>query len=456
MGSSLAAKPLPVPYSLDAEQSVLGGLLLNNRAWYELGNVVAEDDFYTQDHRVIFRAIGEMLNAGKPCDFVTLSEHLRNQGKIDHVGGISYLGTLSADTPSASNIPAYAQIIRERSVQRSLIAAGQDIAELGYRPDGLAGDELLAKAQQLVIKLQGRTSGKVMTMRQVVDIGVEVIKRAQQAKNEDKKLGIPFGIKWLDDRIGGLQGGDVVVVAGRPGLGKTAFANQFAIHAAGLGFPGVAASLEMYARQVAIRSLAHAAKVNNTRLRFGGVEEAEKAFDKVVALSALPLFWDFDTYTLAGICAQITHLKIKQNISFAMVDHIGLVETDGGSRQTNNDRIGQVTRTFKKLAKTLDIPVILLSQMSREIEKVRRVPIMSDLRDSGSIEQDASIVIFPHSETPDGKNPKSISFVMPKNRDGRTGNSGPIYEFDGATQTFRVPEPKEDEAGPWHSDPLSP
>ncbi len=456
MGSPLAAKPQQVPAAIDAEQSVIGGLLLNNRAWYELGNVVAEEDFYTLDHRQIFRAIGELLNAGKPCDFVTLSEHLRHQGKLDEVGGMSYLGTLSADTPSAANVSAYAQIVRERAVQRSLIAAGQDIAELGYRPDGLAGDELLAKAQQLVIKLQGRTSGKVLTMRQVVDIGVEVIKRAQEAKAEDKKVGIPFGIKWLDDRIGGLQGGDVVVVAGRPGLGKTAFANQFAIHAAGLGFPGAAASLEMYARQVAIRSLAHVAKVNNTRLRFGGSEEAEKAFDQVIALGNLPLFWDFDTYTLTGICAQITHLRIKQNIRFAMVDHIGLVETDGGSRQTNNDRIGQVTRTFKKLAKTLDIPVILLSQMSREIEKARREPIMADLRDSGSIEQDASIVIFPHSETPDGKNPKSISFVMPKNRDGRTGKSGPIYEFDGATQTFRVPAPPEEVPGYQSSDPLSP
>lgn len=425
------------PHATEAEQSVLGGLLVDNRAWPELANLLREDDFYFGDHRVIFRGIAELLNAGKPCDFVTLTEHLRNQGRLEEVGGQSFIGTLAADTPSAANIRAYAEIVTERATQRSLIAAGRDIAELGYQPDGASPEELLAKAEQLVFRLQSRTAAKALTMREVVDIGVQVITAAKQAKAQDQKLGIPFGIKWLDDRIGGLQGGDVMVVAARPGMGKTAFATQYALRVAFDGVPGFLASLEMYARQVAIRTLAHAAQVNNTRLRFGGAEESEAAFDKVVEVGNLPLWWDFDSYTLSGICAQMTHHRVKHGIRFGIVDHIGLVETDGGSRQSNNDRLSQVTRTFKKLAKTLDIPLILLSQLNRDVERERREPCMADLRDSGSIEQDASIVLFLHSDTPDSKNPKAINLVMPKNRDGKKGKSGPIVEFDGATQTFR-------------------
>jgi len=451
----LEATPKHPPHATEAEQSVLGGLLVDNRAWPELANLLREDDFYSGDHRVIFRGIAELLSAGKPCDFVTLTEHLRNQGRIEDVGGLSYLGTLAADTPSAANIRAYAEIVTERATQRGLIAAGQDIAELGYQPDGASPEELLAKAEQLVFRLQSRTAAKALTMREVVDIGVQVITAAKQAKAQDQKLGIPFGIKWLDDRIGGLQGGDVMVVAARPGMGKTAFATQYALRAAGDGLPGFIASLEMYARQVAVRTLAHAAQVNNTRLRFGGADESEAAFGKVVEVGNLPLWWDFDSYTLSGICAQLTHHRVKHGIRFGIVDHIGLVETDGGSRQSTNDRLSQVTRTFKKLAKTLDIPLILLSQLNRDVEKVRREPIMADLRDSGSIEQDASIVLFLHSDTPDNKNPKAINFVMPKNRDGRKGKSGPSYEFDGATQTYRMAALPEDDGLPG-SDPLSP
>ncbi len=451
----LEATPKHPPHSIEAEQSVLGGLLMDNRAWYTLANKIREDDFYTRDHRDIFRGIAELLNAGKPCDFVTLSEHLRNKGEIE-VSQISYLGTLAADTPSAANIHAYAEIVTERATLRGLIAAGQDIAELGYQPEGATPEELLAKAEQLVFRLQSRTAAKALTMREVVDIGVQVITAAKQAKEQDQKLGIPFGIKWLDDRIGGLQGGDVMVVAARPGMGKTAFATQYALRAAGDGVPGFIGSLEMYARQVAIRTLAHAAQVNNTRLRFGGAEESEAAFGKVVEVGNLPLWWDFDSYTLSGICAQLTHHRVKHGIRFGIVDHIGLVETDGGSRQSTNDRLSQVTRTFKKLAKTLDIPLILLSQLNRDVEKVRREPIMADLRDSGSIEQDASIVMFLHSDTPDNKNPKAINFVMPKNRDGRKGKSGPIYEFDGATQTYRPAAAPDDDNGLPGADPLAP
>ena len=431
-----AAHPAPrhPPYSMEAEQSLLGGLLLNNRAWHELAERLAEEDFYTRDHRLIWRGIGELLRGGRPADFVTVSEHLRQRGLLDEAGGLAYLGTLCADTPGAANVAAYAAIVRERALQRALIAAGQDIAAMGYAPGERDPDSLIDEAQARIARIARTRQARARSFAEIIDAADRAISEARRKREAGIDSGVPTGIQCLDARTGGWQPDSLIVIAARPGLGKTALLNQIGVHAARRGHPGLICSLEMGPETLGIRAMASAAAVNVTALMRGYREPHESAAAKAVELALLPLHVDTDTYSLGGICAQISEYRRLHGIRWAAVDHIGLVETE--RFHSRNEQIGGITRSLKKLAKRLQIPIIALSQLSRGVEKDRRRPTLADLRDSGNIEQDADACLFLHSEAEDNQPVIGIQLGLLKNRGGRKGWIERGVRFNGATQTF--------------------
>lgn len=427
--------PRHLPYSIEAEQSVLGGLLLDNAAWHDVAAILRADDFYTHDHALLFRAIGELAGQGKPCDFVTLSEHLRRAEKLEEAGGIAYLGTLAADTPSAANVRAYAATVRDYAQLRALIAAGADIAALGWQPQGRSSERLLEEAETVLARIVRTRQAPARSMAQVIDAADRAISAAARRREAGRDSGIPSGIACLDARTGGWQPDTLVVIAARPGLGKTALLNQIAVHAARRGHPGLVCSLEMSAEALGLRAMATAARVNVSALQRGHRQEYEQAAARAVELAGLPLWVDTESYALSAICAQISEYRRRERIAWAAVDHIGLVEADGW--HSRNDQLGHITRTLKKLAKRLQIPVLALSQLSRAVERERRRPVLADLRDSGNIEQDADLCLFLHSEAEDSQVVVPMQLGLLKNRAGRKGWIGLPLLFDGAVQEFR-------------------
>ncbi len=430
-----ASVPRHPPHAMEAEQSLLGGLLLNNRAWEGVGEALVEEDFYRRDHRLIFRAIGELLRDSKPADFVTVSEHLRQRELLDDAGGVAYLGTLCADTVGFSNARAYAAIVRERALQRSLIAVGQDIAGLGYAPGEQGPDTLLDQAQARLSRIARTRQARARSFAEVIEAADRAISEAQRKREAGIDNGVPSGIPILDASTGGWQPDNLIVIAGRPGLGKTALLNQIAVHAARRGHAGLILSLEMGPETLGIRAMASAAAVNLTALMRGFRGPHEAAAHAAVELSALPLHVDTDTYSLGGICAQIAEYRRSHGIRWAAVDHLGLVEAEGYN--TRNEQIGAITRSLKKLAKRLQIPILALSQLNRSVEKDRRRPTLADLRDSGNIEQDADACLFLHSEAEESHAEAKVQLGLLKNRVGRKGWLEKRVRFNGATQTFK-------------------
>jgi len=451
---SAALRKCP-PHSLEAEQSTLGGLLLDNRAWHELAGQLREEDFYLRRHRLVWRAIGELLRREQPCDFVTVAEHLRQRGELEEAGGLAGLGALAVDTPSAANVRAYAAIVRERAALRGLIAAGQDIAGLGWQPEGRAAELLLEAAQGRLAQVGRTRQQRARSFAEVIDLADQAIGAARRRREAGEDLGIPSGIPCLDRRTGGWHADSLVVIAARPSLGKTALLNQMAVHAARRGHAGLIFSLEMGPETLGIRAMATAAGVNLTALAGGLRGPHEAAARKAVELAALPLFVDTETYSLGGICAQAGEYRRVHGIRWAAVDHIGLVEHEGF--HSRNEQVGAVTRTLKKLAKRLGIPVLALSQLNRGVERERRRPTLADLRDSGNIEQDADVCLFLHSDSEDNRAAIPVELGLLKNRGGRRGWLQEAVQFDGATQTFAEaaarggagPPPRQAAVPPW-------
>ena len=428
-GGKLAASPKHPPHSVEAEQSVLGGFLLNNKAWFELTGLVSEEDFYTRDHQLIFRAIGELLGAARPCDFVTLSEHLRHQGKLDEAGGISYLGTLAADTPSAANIKAYAEIVRERAVLRSLIAAGQDIAELGYQPDGREPGTLVDIAEQQVFRIRARGDRGRSPVRDMPFLMDAIEARLERLKNNpDSFAGVPTGFTELDKMTQGMHEGDLIIVGGRPGMGKTSFAMNIAEHVAiERKVPTAVFSMEMSAEQLALRVLSSFGRIDQQRLRSGEMEDHD--WSRLVSASGLlreaPLYID-ETGSLSpqDLAGRARRMAAKQKLGLIVVDYIQLMQVPS-NRENRTNEISEISRSLKALAKELKVPIIALSQLSRSLEaRQDKRPIMSDLRESGSIEQDADVVLFVYREdyhNKDSPNQGTAEIIIAKQRSGPTG-----------------------------------
>ncbi len=441
--NKLAPSPKQPPHSMEAEQSVLGGLLLNNRAWYELADQISEEDFYTQDHRVIFRAIGELMAHGRPCDFVTLSEHLRQQNRLEDAGGVSYLGTLAADTPSAANVKAYAEIVRERSVLRSLIAAGQDIAELGYQPGGREPGVLMDTAEQAVFRIRERgdkSQSQYFAMPALIE---SVEKRLDMLRNNPESFsGLATGFTEFDKLTTGLHAGDLVIVAGRPGMGKTSFAMNIAEHVAVERKTPVAVfSMEMSAEQLALRVLSSFGRIDQQRLRSGELEDHD--WSRLVSAGGLlreaPLYID-ETGSLSplDLRARARRMAARHDIKLIVVDYIQLMQV-AGTRENRTNEISEISRSLKALGKELGLPVIAISQLSRGVEaRDNKRPRMSDLRESGGIEQDADLIVFVYRDeyyNKDTADKGTAEIIIAKQRNGPTGMVrtaflGPYTRFD--------------------------
>lgn len=392
-------QPKAPPFNLEAEQSVLGGLMLRNEVWYDLAERVSTEDFYREDHRVIFAAIAELVGNNKPCDLVTLNDHLKQKELLEKAGGYQYLGELANQTPSGVNSASYADIVRHHSVLRSLIASGQDIAELGFRPEGRPLNELIDQAEQQVFAIREHgAKGQsayfpISQLMDSVEARVDMLR-----KNPGALAGLSTGFVELDRKTSGLHPGDLVIVAGRPGMGKTSFAMNIAEHAAiALKQPVAVFSMEMPAEQLALRVLSSFGRIDQGRLRNGELDDHD--WDKLVSAGTLireaPLYIDeTGALTTFELRARARRMVRRHDVKLIVVDYIQLMQGSGKADNRTNE-ISEISRNLKALAKELKVPVIALSQLSREVEKrENKRPLMSDLRESGSIEQDADLILF--------------------------------------------------------------
>ncbi|WP_290651007.1 replicative DNA helicase [Aquisalimonas sp.] len=417
------------PHSLEAEQAVLGGLMVDNEGWDRVADRVVEEDFYRHDHRLIFRSLGQLAEGQQPMDVVTLAESLRNSGQLDEAGGLGYLGTLATETPSAANIDAYADIVRERSLLRQMIRAGTEVVSSAFQPEGRDSKDLLEEAERLIFQI-AETSGR---FRQgfvgVRDILPKVVERIDLLYNQDGSVtGLPTGFTDLDHMTSGLQPGDLVIVAARPSMGKTTFAMNLAEHA-GLkaDAPVAVFSMEMPAEALAMRMLASLGRVELQRIRTGNLEDEDwpRLTSTMSLLSAAKLFID-DSPGLSpqDMRARARRLKREHGLSLIVVDYLQLMQLPG-FKENRTAEISQISRGLKSMAKELDVPVVALSQLNRSLEqRPNKRPVMSDLRESGAIEQDADVIVFIYRDevyNEDSPDKGSAEIIIGKQRNGPIG-----------------------------------
>ncbi|MFO1412580.1 MAG: replicative DNA helicase [Burkholderiales bacterium] len=427
----LDALKLP-PHSLEAEQSILGGLLLDNEAGDRIGDIVGEDDFYSDAHRVIYRHIATLAGEGKPVDVVTLSEALASTQKLDYVGGLAYLGALVNNVPTAANIRHYAEIVRERSILRQLAATAGEIAETAYNPLGRNAKAVLDEAEAKVLHIAEQGARGQRTFAVLKDVLHDVVERIETLYNRDNPsdvTGVATGYTDLDRMTSGLQPGDLVIVAGRPSMGKTALAiNMGEYVALELKLPVVVFSMEMGATQLAMRLIGSVGRLDQHKLRTGrlGPDDWERLSGALGRLSEAQMLID-ETPALNAIEVRSRARRLQKQygqLGLVIVDYLQLMQaaSAGENRATE---ISEISRSLKSLAKELKVPVIALSQLNRSLEqRPNKRPVMSDLRESGAIEQDADVILFIYrdevynEDTPD----KGVAeIIVAKQRNGPIG-----------------------------------
>jgi replicative DNA helicase len=388
------------PFSIEAEQAVLGGLMLDNNAWDQVADVLVEDDFYRRDHRLIFRAIAHLANNGEPFDAVTLSEWLEQRKELDNVGGLSYLGTLAKNTPTAANVKAYAEIVRERSILRQLIQASNKISTHAYQAEGRTSADILEQAEKLVFDIAERGArGRLeyQGVNQLVTRAIDTIERLFQLENPI--TGVPTDFKDFDEQTAGLQPSDLIIVAGRPSMGKTTFAMNIAENAAiKHKVPVAVFSMEMSGEQLVMRMLSSLGHIDQHKIRTGKLADDDwpRLTSAVGILSEAPIYID-DTPALTpgDIRARARRIKRDHGLGLIVIDYLQLMHSPVGVRENRATEISDISRNLKALAKELNVPVVALSQLNRSLEqRPNKRPIMSDLRESGAIEQDADLIVF--------------------------------------------------------------
>jgi replicative DNA helicase len=414
------------PHSIEAEQSVLGGLMLVGEAWDQVADRLVEEDFYRREHRLIFRAIGQLAGAGQPCDAVTLGEWFERHGETANIGGVAYLAELANNTPSAANIAAYADIVRDKSVLRKLIEAGTQIAGDGFNPEGRGTPEILETAEQRVFKIAeagARGRKQVVPVRQSVKEAVELL--AQRYANRGQLNGLTTGFKDLDDLTSGMQRQDLVIVAGRPSMGKTAFALNIAEAVAMRAKqPVLVFSMEMSASQLAFRLISSMGRISQKDLRSGELAEEEwpRVSQAASLLSESKIFID-DTPALSPgeLRSRARRMMREHGLGLVVIDYLQLMQVPG-NKENRATEISEISRNLKAMAKELDVPVIALSQLNRALEQRNdKRPVMSDLRESGAIEQDADLILFIYRDEVYNKesNHKGIAeIIIGKQRNG--------------------------------------
>ena len=429
-------KPIPIelsrlpPQAVEAEQSVLGGLLLDSRKWDEIAETVKADDFYSEKHRQIFSAIRSLRDEEGSIDVVTASEWLERNGLLANVGGLAYLGELANNTPSTSNIKAYANIVSERSVLRRLILATNDIAQKSYNPNGADVKEILDFAEKLVFDIAQNDRQREVGFSPIQGLLTEAINRIEELYESGTALtGISTGFSDLDNLTSGLQRSDLIVIAGRPSMGKTSLAMNIAESAIlDSKRPTAVFSLEMPGQQLAMRMLSSLGRINAHSVRTGQLssEDWPRVTSAVGLLNEAPLFID-DTAALTPLelRSRARRLMREENeLGLIIVDYLQLMQS---SESTENRAIevANITRSLKVLAKELNVPVVVLSQLNRGLEqRPNKRPVMSDLRESGAIEQDADVIFFIYRDevyNEDSADKGTAEVIIGKQRNGPTG-----------------------------------
>lgn len=426
--SSLEAMRTP-PHSLEAEQAVLGGLMLDNTTWEKVADRIREEDFYRQDHRLVFRAMAELSEQDQPFDAVTLAEWLQARSKLEQAGGLAYLATLARDTPTAANVRAYADIVRERSVLRQLIRVGGELAESAYRPEGRGIAELVDSAERAVFEIAERGDRAGKNYVRINELMAKAVDRLDTLVHADSHVtGVATGLSRFDEMTAGLQPGDLVIVAGRPSMGKTSFAMNVAEYAAISGnLPTAIFSMEMSGEQLAMRLISSLGRIDQLKVRTGKLDDTDwkRVSSAISIMSKAPMFID-DTGALTPteLRARARRLKRDHNLGLIVVDYLQLMQVPG-TRENRATEISEICRSLKSLAKELKIPVIALSQLNRSLEqRPDKRPIMSDLRESGSIEQDADVIVFIYrDEVYDKESPDkgTAEIIIGKQRNGPIG-----------------------------------
>ncbi|MCG6873283.1 MAG: replicative DNA helicase [Gammaproteobacteria bacterium] len=426
----IAQLKLP-PQALEAEQSVLGGLMLDNARWEQITDLLGPRDFYRRDHRLIFEAIASLCAENEPADVVTVRDWLDKGGQLDEAGGLAYLGQLASNTPSAANLAAYARIVHERALLRDLIETAGEITTLAYRPGERNAEDIVDEAEKRIYDLAHRGGARRVGFRSVKDIVGPVLDQIDiLSRSKNPITGVATGYKDLDDLTSGLQPADLVVIAGRPSMGKTSLALNIAENAAvGLELPVALFSMEMPANQLAMRMLSSLGRINAKRVRTGRLEDDDwpRLTSAVALLENAPIYVDDSPgLTPTELRARSRRLarELENGIGLIIVDYLQLMQT-GFTNENRATEVSAITRALKSLAKELNVPLIALSQLNRSLEqRPNKRPVMSDLRESGAIEQDADVILFIYRDEvydPDTQDKGMAEIIIGKQRNGPTG-----------------------------------
>jgi len=420
------------PYSITAEQSVIGALMLDKQSWDKVADFLIEDDFYRRDHQLIYRAIKILAEKQSPLDVITLSETLEQLGWLEECGGLAYLATLAKETPSAANIVAYAEIVREKSVLRQLISSGSDIADLAFYPQGRQTIELIESAEQKVFHIADQYRRKGTGFSPIKPLLAKAIDRIEMLfQKEGHITGASTGFNDFDDLTSGMQPSDLVIVAGRPSMGKTTFAMNIAEHVAiKEQVPVAVFSMEMPGEQLAMRMISSLGRIDQHRVRTGKLEDDEwpRMTSAINILAETKLYID-DTpaMTPTEVRARCRRLARENDgkLGLVVLDYLQLMQSPGSESRVNE--ISDISRSLKALAKELNVPVIALSQLNRSLEqRPNKRPIMSDLRESGAIEQDADVIVFIYRDEVYNKETTdkgTAEIIIAKQRNGPIGTT---------------------------------
>jgi replicative DNA helicase len=430
--ASIAALKTP-PHSVEAEQSLLGALLIDNVAWDKVADVVREEDFYRYDHRLIYQATATLINATKPADVITVFEHLQALGKHEEAGGVAYLNSLATSVASASNVRRYAEIVRERAVLRRLISVSDDISSSAFNTQGRPVNTILDEAESRIFNIgeeSSRTQKGFSPIKPLLEQMVERVSELHERGDANDITGVPTGFTDLDRMTSGFQPGDLIIIAGRPSMGKTSLAINIAEHVAlHETLPVAVFSMEMASSQLVLRVVGSMGRIDQTHLRTGRLNEDEwtRFIDIVDRLKDTQMFID-ETGSLNPLELRARARRLARQfggkLGLIVVDYLQLMSStkDGENRATE---ISEISRSLKGLAKEIGCPVIALSQLNRDLEKrTDRRPVMSDLRESGAIEQDADLIIFIYRDevyNKDSKDQGVAEIIIAKQRNGPVG-----------------------------------
>jgi replicative DNA helicase len=437
------------PHSIEAEQSVLGGLLLDNSAWDRIADFVSEDDFYRYDHRVIFQHIVKLINATRPADVITVYESLSTSAKAEEVGGLAYLNALAQNTPSAANIRRYAEIVRDRGVLRKLITVSDEISTQALNPQGKEVKQLLDEAESKIFAIAEEGARGAQGWLAIQPLLTQVVERIDELYNRDNQndiTGVPTGFLDLDRMTSGLQPGDLIIVAGRPSMGKTAFSLNIGENVAiDSGLPVAVFSMEMGGTQLAMRMLGSVGRLDQSRLRVGKLNDEDwpRLTHAIQKMNEAQLYID-ETPALSPIELRARARRLSRQcgrLGLIIIDYLQLM-SGNGSGENRATEISEISRSLKGLAKELNCPVIALSQLNRSLEqRPNKRPVMSDLRESGAIEQDADVILFIYRDqvyNPDSPDKGTAEIIIGKQRNGPIGTVrltflGEYTKFDNYT-----------------------